>query len=117
MIKIDLIDFLEKLIASPLIWLITLTLVICAIYLRNTYSYWDVRNVPGPSPIWLFGNLIPRLRATLSLAEYDQQIYKCYGGAKYCGYYEFMKPVLMIGDPELLKHVMIKDFDHFTDRR
>ncbi|KAB7505718.1 Cytochrome P450 9e2, partial [Armadillidium nasatum] len=73
--------------------------------------------VDGPDPVWLFGNLLPRLRATVSLAEFDQNLYKNYKGHKLCGYYEFTKPVLMIGDPQLLKNVMIKDFDHFTDRR
>ena len=34
-----------------------------------------------------------------------------------CGLYEFLKPVLVIWDTELIKHVFIKDFDHFTDRR
>lgn len=45
------------------------------------------------------------------------QAYSKHGGSKYCGLYAFHKPVLFIGDPELMKHICIKDFDHFTDRR
>lgn len=33
------------------------------------------------------------------------------------GVYEMHKPVLSIGDPDLIKAVLIKDFDHFVDRR
>lgn len=35
----------------------------------------------------------------------------------YCGQYEMHSPSLLIGDPDLVKAVLIKDFDHFTDRR
>lgn len=50
------------------------------------------------------------------MPEFDQMLYEMYGGKKLCGYYEFTRPCLRIGDPELLKHVMVKDFDHFTNR-
>ncbi|KAK8383131.1 hypothetical protein O3P69_011571 [Scylla paramamosain] len=36
---------------------------------------------------------------------------------KFYGLYEFFNPVLMITDPELLKHILVKDFEHFVDRR
>lgn len=26
------------------------------------------------------------------------------------------KPSLVISDPDIIKHIMVKDFDHFTDR-
>lgn len=31
--------------------------------------------------------------------------------------YEGFRPVLVIRDPDLLKNLLVKDFDHFTDRR
>lgn len=31
--------------------------------------------------------------------------------------YDLLKPRLVVGDPELLKAVLVKDFDHFVDRR
>ncbi|KAL7645340.1 UNVERIFIED_CONTAM: hypothetical protein RMT77_003726 [Armadillidium vulgare] len=108
--------FLEYLRTYSFAWAFILILICCALYFRYTYSYWKIRGVDGPDPVWLFGNLLPRLRATVSLADFDQNLYKNYKGHKLCGYYEFTKPVLMIGDPQLLKNVMIKDFDHFTDR-
>ena len=36
---------------------------------------------------------------------------------KFYGLYEFFNPVLMVTDPELLKHILVKDFEHFIDRR
>ncbi|CAL4066031.1 unnamed protein product, partial [Meganyctiphanes norvegica] len=93
---------------------VLVTLVCC--YLHNVYSYFKRLGVPGPTPIWFIGNMTPRLRPTLSLPEFDQMLYQKHNGHKLCGFYEFQTPALMIGDPDLLKHVMVKDFEHFTDR-
>jgi len=36
---------------------------------------------------------------------------------KIWGYFLFGQPILVINDEELAKHILIKDFDHFTDLR
>ncbi|XP_063852736.1 cytochrome P450 9e2-like [Scylla paramamosain] len=107
---------LEALWAFPAVVPLTVILCLAALYLHRTYSFWDSRGVPGPKPVWVLGNMYPRLRASVSMAEFDQKMYEKHGGRKMCGYYEFTKPCLMVGDLQLLKHVMVKDFDHFTDR-
>lgn len=33
------------------------------------------------------------------------------------GFFQLRKPALILGTPELIKQVTIKDFDHFTDHR
>ncbi|KAF2367624.1 Cytochrome P450 [Trinorchestia longiramus] len=109
---------------SPVGWLVIplslvvvfLVLALTIVYFRSCYSYWSSRGIGSPDPIWGLGNLYPRLRPTMSLAEFDQWLYRDCGGSRFCGFYEFTQPVLMVGDPELLKHVMIRDFDHFCDR-
>ncbi|XP_022252068.1 cytochrome P450 3A8-like [Limulus polyphemus] len=68
--------------------------------------------VPGPTPSLLFGNLI-ELYKKGPLRCHDDWI-KEYG--KVVGFYEGMKPVLLIAEPELLKSVLMKDFHNFTDR-
>ncbi|MCL4122272.1 UNVERIFIED_CONTAM: hypothetical protein GTU68_058030, partial [Idotea baltica] len=40
--------------------------------------------------------------------------YKTHG---YWGVYEWLNPALVISDLDLIRDVMVKDFDHFTDRR
>lgn len=101
---------------SPII-LLVVVLSLAVFCMRRIYSFWEMRGVTGPKPVWIIGNMYARLRPTHSMAEFDQMLYERYGGKRYCGYYEFTQPCLMVGDPELLKHVMVKDFDHFTDRR
>ena len=38
------------------------------------------------------------------------------GKAKVVGLYSFVKPVLLVIDPDVIKHVMIQNFDTFHDR-
>ena len=45
------------------------------------------------------------------------QIYKKYGDSPYFGLYEFHKPILFISDPNMIKHIFVKDFDFFVNRR
>ena len=33
------------------------------------------------------------------------------------GLFEFRRPVVLIKDPQIIKHLTIKDFDHFMDHR
>lgn len=45
-----------------------------------------------------------------------QNVTKFYDSSVY-GVYEGFKPVLVTWDTEIIKHIFIKDFDHFTNRR
>ncbi|KAJ8916092.1 hypothetical protein NQ315_004458 [Exocentrus adspersus] len=36
---------------------------------------------------------------------------------EYSGIYQFSVPTLLVKDPELIKQITVKDFDHFTDHR
>jgi cytochrome P450 family 9 len=44
-------------------------------------------------------------------------IYNRLKGHKYGGVYQLMKPILLIRDPELIKMVTVKDFEHFLDHQ
>lgn len=33
------------------------------------------------------------------------------------GLYEFFRPILVINDPDVIKHILVKDFEHFSNRR
>ncbi|RZC39210.1 uncharacterized protein BDFB_009483, partial [Asbolus verrucosus] len=36
---------------------------------------------------------------------------------QYSGFYQFFLPTLLLKDPELIKQITVKDFDHFVDHR
>lgn len=53
----------------------------------------------------------------IHLVERQQEIYEAFKKRdKIAGFYSLLKPTLMILDLNLLKNIMIKDFNNFTDR-
>ncbi|XP_063995643.1 uncharacterized protein LOC135172998 [Diachasmimorpha longicaudata] len=93
-------------------------LVIVAVYywfIRRNYH--EKRDIIHEKPYPFFGNSLPILLWTKSFAEWVQDIYHLHKEAKYVGFYDFNDPVIMIRDPELIKNITIKSFDHFVDHR
>ena len=50
------------------------------------------------------------------LDEMNGEDHKKFANEKYFGWFATGKPVLAINDVSLLKHIQVKDFDHFVDR-
>ncbi|CAG9762960.1 unnamed protein product [Ceutorhynchus assimilis] len=68
--------------------------------------------------VWpLMGNQWELLLKKTSFAESVKSIYDMYPKERYMGYYQFSLPILILKDPELIKQLTVKDFDHFTDHR
>ncbi|ROT72411.1 cytochrome P450 CYP6BQ22 [Penaeus vannamei] len=100
--------------------LVTLALLCVAVaalwaYSKWRHSYWASRGVPTPPYVPILGHMHQALSRE-GKWKYDSVAYHKYGGSKFCGLYEFFTPVLLVGDPDLLKHILVKDFDHFVDR-
>ena len=68
--------------------------------------------VPGPSPLFIFGNFFSM---TKGLIKCDSALIEKYG--KTCGYFEGSQPVIITTDVKFIKSVMIKDFQYFINRR
>jgi cytochrome P450 family 9 len=47
--------------------------------------------------------------------ELGNQLYSQLDGHKIGGMFQLMQPVYLVRDPELVKHVTVKDFEHFVD--
>ncbi|XP_037785934.1 cytochrome P450 9e2-like [Penaeus monodon] len=100
-------------------WGLVAVLVATALlYSRWRHSYWSSRGVPtAPGSIPFFGHTFKLLSRSKYRWLIVDEIYHKHRGSLFCGLYEVFQPVLLIGDPGLLKAVLIKDFDHFTNRR
>ncbi|XP_023315077.1 cytochrome P450 6k1-like [Trichogramma pretiosum] len=86
-------------------------------YTRRNFGYWKKRNVPTVwPPRAFFGNFGPCLFMQQSAESFFHELYKAADGELLVGYWVFDKPHVMIRDPELIKHVLVKDFDKFSDR-
>ncbi|BES96419.1 Cytochrome P450 [Nesidiocoris tenuis] len=85
-------------------------------WLLNRNKYWVKRNVITRPPLLFYGNLKDRVLFKTPFHIFYRQFYEDFKGHKYVGVYEGRIPSLMIRDPDLIKNILSKDFDHFVDR-
>ncbi|XP_037812139.1 uncharacterized protein LOC119603923 [Lucilia sericata] len=100
---------------ATLILILFLTLYF---YLKYRYNYWTRYGVPQIPPTMLVGNLGPLLRLSKCSAQVIKDIYH-HPEAKdkaIVGIYLFHTPALLIRDPELIKRILIRDFNKFCNR-
>uniref|UniRef100_A0AAT9UTQ4 Cytochrome P450 6PU1 short isoform n=1 Tax=Maconellicoccus hirsutus TaxID=177089 RepID=A0AAT9UTQ4_MACHI len=106
------------LFSVTLIILTAITVLAYLYYLlKKQFDYWKVLNVPYlETPSYIFGQAKRCATGELSLAESHLQIYRDLAPHKYGGIFLFQNPSLIVRDPELVKHVLAKDFTNFYDR-
>ncbi|KAF4519366.1 hypothetical protein B566_EDAN011372 [Ephemera danica] len=102
--------------------LLVITASVLAVYLIysklvRTYEYWGRKGVRSVTPTFLIGNMGPVLLRKTSMIENFQQCYNECKRSKFGGFYEFLTPLFMPIDPELIRDMSVKNFDHFSDRR
>ncbi|XP_063916746.1 cytochrome P450 9e2-like [Zophobas morio] len=83
--------------------------------LSRRHSYWFRKGVPQIKPTFIFGNMWPMILRKRSVPEIIQDMYNFDKDLRYVGIYQFLRPALMLRDPELIKQITVKDFDHFLD--
>lgn len=86
------------------------------LYVTKNYNYWKKRGVPYKKPEFPFGSLKEIILTRTYIGKGHDQIYKEFPNERFYGIIEFRSPVLVVKDPELVKKVMVKDFQYFVDR-
>ncbi|KAJ6647417.1 Cytochrome P450 3A14 [Pseudolycoriella hygida] len=82
-------------------------------YLTRNFNYWKKRGINGPKPLPIFGNLLDILLTPRT--DLELNLYKKFGSIY--GYYLGNAPVLVVGEPDLIKNILVKDFNVFPQRR
>jgi cytochrome P450 family 9 len=82
-----------------------------------THGYFAKTNVPHTKPLPFLGNMVKIALRIQSVPENIAEIYNTFKGHSFYGVYEFLNPMIVLRDPELIKRVTVKDFEHFLDRR
>jgi cytochrome P450 family 6 len=95
--------------------LLVVVLALAYYYFTSTFSYWKNKNVKFIKPYPLVGSMGRVMAIKEHLLEFNTRIYRDNEGESYVGYFQCRTPVLLVRDPELVKHVLVKDFSHFTD--
>ena len=102
--------------------LLLLLLLLCWAYYAVTkqFGYFQQKGIPFAQPTFPFGSrnmkkvILQKVPFNRDIAELADNEFK---GVKVFGYFSFGQPTWVINDEELAKLVLIKDFDHFVDRR
>ena len=81
---------------------------------RNVYTTWEKLGVKGPAASSLF---LGNFGETTEKGRYNlfSEWTKKYG--KVFGFYEAGTPTLVVADPDLVKEVLVKQFDNFEQRK
>lgn len=87
------------------------------IYIKYSFEYWRSRGVPHDEPIIPYGH-IRDIGKTIHPMHFYKKMYDKYKptGAKICGVYSFTQPIALVLDLEMVKNILIRDFQFFNDR-
>lgn len=84
-------------------------------YFKYTFSYWQrrgIKHVPVSSPLGHFG---PTFRQEISMGELTAKHHRS-TTEPFIGLFACIRPMLLVRDPELIRHIFVKDFQHFVNR-
>ncbi|XP_054157371.1 cytochrome P450 3A24-like [Oppia nitens] len=100
-----------------MLFLLVIVLCVLFVYLFYRRLQWMSKlkrnGIRGPKPHIIFGNMFD-FNGLNSIERQNVLLHK-YG--KVVGYYNGAKPTVLVADPELSKHIQIKDFQYFYDRQ
>lgn len=86
-------------------------------WLEKRFSYWKVRNVPGPEPTWKY--LAGNMSGVGTIDHWNSRLSQIYHEYKNktpaVGIFASVVPNLLITDIELVKTILVKDFAKFHD--
>lgn len=86
------------------------------IYLTWNFDYWKKLGVPYDKPVILTGSLSDVILGKQHISEHQKSLYRKFEGHPFAGFFLLRQPTLLIRDPELVKAIIVKDFDYFIDR-
>lgn len=107
--------FIFKDTSMDIVALLVIALTCVYWYSKYKFGYWQrlgIKSLPVTSPL---GNFGPAFMQKMSMGELSNEHYHS-TTEPYVGLYAFVRPIFLARDPEIIRHIFIKDFQHFVDR-
>ena len=99
-----------------------ITSVLCALtlvfyfWIQWKWTYWTKRGIYQPKPMFPFGTFYTIFTQKMHMAELFEMHAKETEKLPMYGGYFLASPTLVIRDADLVRDVLVKDFEHFVDR-
>jgi cytochrome P450 family 6 len=105
----------ENIAKMILIVILSVFFVCLTVLVNQKYSYWRNLGIPYLKPTFPFGNVakVYKLQRSFGTGMYD--LYK-QTTEPFIGFFMILRPAILIRDKDLVKNVLITDFEHFHDR-
>ncbi|XP_063914147.1 cytochrome P450 6k1-like [Zophobas morio] len=113
-----LISGLKCSISELLSFIVTAAVLVYYLYYQYCFTYWKKKKVPCTTPYFPFGNLSSSAWGKQSVYTRLQNLYNHFKakGCKHAGIYFFNGPIYFPVDPDLVKRILVTDFEYFVDR-
>ncbi|XP_020280621.1 cytochrome P450 9e2-like [Pseudomyrmex gracilis] len=113
---------LSALFSSPFVLLLTTLIVLGVLRLffqaYHLFSYWKKRGIPYiPDSFKSFILLWKPFFRLISFTDFANALYYHHSDVRYFGSIDLATPTVILRDPELIKDVMVKEFEHFHDHQ
>lgn len=102
---------------EPMMIILTILAIGMALYhyLLRGMSYFKEKDIPHVPPVPIFGNMAPYIFRRKAIPILLQEMYCKFSNMKYFGFFDFMSPVIVIRDPDIINSIAIKNFNNFCD--
>lgn len=101
--------------------LLAIAIIIVLTFIKHTFfgkeTHFKKYGIPHLERHSIFFNVVKIIIKKISIVNQTVKTYNHGNFAKYIGYYEFNKPVIMIRNLDILKNITVKNFEHFVDHR
>jgi cytochrome P450 family 6 len=85
-------------------------------YVTRNFKFWQKLGIPYVKPTPFFGTLKEGALQKTTIGEQLERRYNEHSDKPYVGIFSFDKPSLLIRDVELVKNILVKDYETFMDR-
>ncbi|XP_055600152.1 probable cytochrome P450 9f2 [Uranotaenia lowii] len=85
--------------------------------LTRNNDYFHEKPIPSMAVKPIFGSTGSLILKRCTWPDFVVEIYNKYANTKVFGMFDSVTPIFVVQDPELIKKITIKDFDHFVDHR
>ncbi|KAL5283302.1 hypothetical protein ACFFRR_005904 [Megaselia abdita] len=97
--------------------LIVVTFIAWGYYwVKKTYSFFDGKNIEHDKPYPIIGSMKEVLMKKVNFLDMIVILYQKFNSS-IVGIYDTKTPMYLIRNPEVLRQIAIKDFDHFMNHR